>query len=299
MGSIFASRLKEIKAAKGTAVAEKEEPQPEAHPAAPEEDSQVVAQPPPWANEKCTKCGGSGLDEHGSACAICFKLAKQAGLPLPADCRFDDATGQWIIYQETKDDEAIHVMGADGKLKEAAAPPAEEPAAEEPAKDKLTPKGKGSNALSAAKKLKQAQRKLEKEAEASEPEPEKPKATKAKATKAKDKEPANKNLGRPPMGFTLCIGVAPMRTGTREVLYAEQLLDKAKEMIVAELKQQYEEQDPFKRRDMAVLAVRSMTEGMGSAIIVAPNLNYATQDLRAVVEELKVHAQTVYASIGY
>jgi hypothetical protein len=266
MASIFQQRLAEIKKRKGA--------KPAAEPEAPKEEAAVTTQPPPWAEPKCTTCGGAGLDQYGEACPICFKLAKKAGLPLPADCRLDAATGKWIIDKkdlepvEPESADEIPVMGQDGNLKE--------------------PKStrKKSNPLAAAKaKAKEKAAEKEEPKEEAKPEPEKPRTSKP--------------VGRPPMGYTLCIGTLPIRTGTREILYAEKILDTLRRMISDDLAMDYDKIDSFKRKDLLAVGIGSLIDGFGPSWIIGPNLNYASQDMRAVMEELKLHAQTVIVSAGY
>jgi hypothetical protein len=287
MGSIFQERLKQIQESKGVKVfgvnledkkADKKEDKKE----------EFVPAPPPWTNVECKKCKDHpGLDEHGEACPICFKLAKQAGLPLPPECVYDPKTNTWSVYKETPDTEAIPVMGQDGQLKEA--------------KDKpiSTPQAAAKQESKAVRKLKSDS--LSKAVEKQQPQPveESVEVSEVQQVEKKGQVKGGKQLGRPPMGYTLCIGTVPLRHGTKEVLYAEQLLDKAKEMISAELKQDYENQDPFQRRDMVSLAVRSMASSFGSAIIVAPDSHCLTPDLRVVIEELKVNAQIIFVAAGY
>lgn len=276
MASIFQERLAERRKRKDAeAASEPVEQETSSKETEIESPASVTTQPPPWAEPKCTTCHGAGLDQHGEACPICFKLAKKAGLPLPADCRLDAATGKWIIEKkDLKPDEPesvddIPVMGQDGSLK--------------------PPKGgkKKGNPLAEAKAKKKAAAKVEPE-----PEPEK---SKPEPTKPRTSKP----MGRPPMGYTLCIGTMFLRTGTREVIYAEKILDTLKGMISQDLAMDYDKIDSFKRRDLLAVGVGSLIDGFGAAIIICPNLTYATQDMRAMVEELKTHAQTISVPTGY
>jgi hypothetical protein len=162
----------------------------------------------------------------------------------------------------------IPIMGQDGALK----PP------------KNPPKPKG-NPLAEAKARKRAAAEAPELAAEPKPEPEKPRTSKP--------------VGRPPMGYSLCIGTAFLRTGTREILYAEQILETLKKMISDDLAMDYDKIDSFKRRDLLAVGVGALIDGFGPAIIICPNLNYATQDMRALVEELKTHAQTIIVPTGY
>jgi hypothetical protein len=242
------------------------------------DENNVEPAPPPWAEPKCKSCKGTGLDKNGAACPICFKLAKAAGKPLPTQCTYMEETNEWAIEAEITNIEPesaddIPVLGADGTMK---AP-----------KKTLAASRKANPLADAAAKKKAKDKKDEKVKE--EAEPGKPKA---------DKKAKSSKRGRPALGYTLCVGTVPLRTGTREIIYATELLDKLKKMISDELGEAYEEQDAFKRRDMLVIGLNSIVEDFGAAWIITPSLQYATQDMRALVEALRVHAQTEIVAVA-
>lgn len=282
--TMFQKRLEEIKASKGQATSAPEAPVQEppasppiqAPPAAPE----VKVEPAPWANAEHEDCAGTGLDQHGEACPVCFKLAKKAGLPLPAQCKLNPKTGKWSSYTETEGQ----------KLEELPVMPS---TVDTTQPEKVKAKGLKA-ALEARKKAAPTPEQVQK---VETPTPSSNEVESPAPMSKKEKKAASGRTGRPPQGFTLCLGVAPLRTGKKEILYADQIFEQLKAIVLEETGKAFEEHDPFLRRDMLVTSINTIKNALGSAVIITTRS--PTPDMRSLIEGLKPYADMIYAPMEY
>lgn len=242
--------------------AAKEQPAPATNTAEPEPKQEPpkfdppppLSDTPPWANENCKACSGSGFNRNGHPCAACDRVAEKNGEPRASsfDLELDDEG--YMTWTRTADG----LMLGRRKLVEAE-----------------TQTGEATKPLPEEQEEIEAQKKAEKSKKKSKfdsvapPREETHPPPGAVAAKPKTLEPTKEKSkgGRPRIGFLLVYG--SVRRAKMNIINLSELFSTyANELAEAQGASSFYMLDRFKRRDLMADKAKAIAETIPSATLV-------------------------------
>lgn len=203
---------------------------------------------PPWADESCKACKGTGFSSLGAPCRICDVKAKKAGKPQAKDFEIVSEEGV-ISWSNGEIEGAVLVLSEQVEVKETEAPaPKPEPKPEPESKPEEEPELDDQD-----------------EGDSDDEAEEDPTPAPKKKTKR----------GRPKKGFTLLIdcyvvkGQGRIGGGSGVIFLDEQLKHYGTELAKANEVESFYDVDCFRRRDELCKHAETIAEGFGTDYVVA------------------------------